>query len=231
MISLESIIKDDTFENEYLDEEDNINNYKKIINDVYDEYEYEFEYNKMKNIYYRKNPFSESSEKKLTKPKFRKFMKLPGIDDLNPKNFLNFTEKGIYDINDIDQTNIKNLLESIEKNNIINIYGKKLVYNLADELSKYYYLTGKFQRGIYILFPQNIEEELDSLKENIILNEKNENNNNEILIIIKSLIMEIKEDDIKMAVESLGKIKGMKLIICSETEFKFEDTKNFHFKY
>ena len=93
ILNLESIIKDDTFENEYLDGEEDLNNKQKIINDIYDEYEYE--YNKLKNIYYRKNPFSETNDIEFPKTKFRKFMKLPGIDYLNPKNFLEFSKKGI----------------------------------------------------------------------------------------------------------------------------------------
>ena len=224
MLNLESVIEDDSFEMEYVDEEEDLNNQQKIINDIYDEYE--FEYNKLKNIYYRKNPFSESSDNQLAKTKFRKFMKLPGIDYLNPKNFVEFSKKGIYDLN---KKVIKNLLEQLEDNNIINIYGKNLIFDLADELGKYFYMSEKFKSGIYIVSPRNIEEELDSLTENIKLNlneEDKNNNNNKILILFKSLNIKEEESDIENAIKHLEqKIKGLKLIICSEDKFKLENIK------
>ena len=221
MINLESKIEDDTFENDYIEEGENINNSRKIINDIDDEYEY----NQIKNIYYRKNPFSESNEKKLKKSKFIKFMKLPGIDYLNPKNFSDFIEKGIYDLDNITQESLQNILDSIENNNIINIYGKNLVFYLADELCKYYYLAGKFKSGIYIVFPRNIEEELDSLIENIELNKKKDDDNtNNILIVFKSLNMKDEESDIKISIQHL---KGLKIIICSETESNMNGVKKF----
>ena len=222
MLNLESIIKDDTFENEYLDEEEDLNNKQKIINDIYDEYEYE--YNKLKNIYYRKNPFSETNDNEFPKTKFRKFMKLPGIDYLNPKNFLEFSKKGIYNMN---KKVIQKLLDTFEKNNIINIYGKNLVFSLADELGKYFYMVKKFKSGIYIVSPRNIEEELESLIENIKLNiNKEDRQENKILILLISLNIKDEESDIKIAIKHLKQINGLKFIIFSEVEFKLKDIKS-----
>ena len=222
MLNLESAIEDDTFEIEYVNEEEDLNNQQKIINDIYDEYE--FEYNKLKNIYYRKNPFSESSDNQLAKTKFRKFMKLPGIDYLNPKNFVEFSKKGIYDM---DKNVIEKIFDLFETDNIINICGKNLVFDLADELGKYFYMSEKFKSGIYIVSPRNIEEELDSLTENIQLNLIEEDkNNNKILILFTSLNIKDEETDIKNAIKHLeDKINGLKFIICSEVEFKLKNKK------
>ena len=95
-------------------------------------------------------------------------------------------------------------------------------------------MSEKFKSGIYIVSPRNIEEELDSLTENIKLNineedknnNNNNNNNNKILILFKSLNIKEEESDIENAIKHLEpKIKGLKLIICSEDKFKLENIK------
>ena len=90
-------------------------------------------------------------------------------------------------------------------------------------------MSEKFKSGIYIVSPRNIEEELDSLTENIKLNlneEDKNNNNNKILILFKSLNIKEEESDIENAIKNLEpKIKGLKLIICSEDKFKLENIK------
>ena len=156
LIKLQSPIEDDNFDNEVLDIDDILNNDKKIINDIYDQYEYE--YNKIKNIYYRKNPFSEETHVK--KRKYETFMQLPGIEKLKPKNFLFFVEKDIYNAID-DYPKLVEVIENIKNNtNINNIYDDENVFDLGDELCKYFYMQGNFPDGIYIVSPSFIEEEM-----------------------------------------------------------------------
>ena len=85
----------------------------------------------------------------------------------------------------------------------------------------------KFKSGIYIVSPRNIEEELDSLTENIKLNINKENGQeNKILILLISLNIKDEESDIKIAIKHLKQINGLKFIIFSEVEFKLKDIKS-----
>ena len=215
LINYKSVINDDVFEIENFDEEENLNNHQKVINDIYDEYE--FEYNKIKNIYYRKNPFTEETESQLKKGKYKKYMKLPGIDNLSPKNFKYFVEKEIYDVNKIVSILEKKILE----NNLVNIYGKDNVFDLGDELCKYFYMSGNFANGIYIISPRNIEEEKDWLIEAIKLKGNSDELNN-IFILLK--LLNIKDKDINIS--EINKLASIlineihtHIVICSEDEF------------
>ena len=216
MIKMDSLVEDDTFEIEYIEKECNLNNHQKIINDIYDEYENE--YNKVKNIYYSKNPFSEESEKKIKKVKYKKYMKLPGIDNLNPKNFLNFIENGNFEI---ENNIIEYCVDKIDKNNIFNVYGEKNVWQLGDELCKYLYMVGKFSSGIYIVSPRDIKDNLDFLMENMKLNEEGENHGKEILILFKIFNI-IENNDINEILNSLTK-KGVHILICSQDKIDLKD--------
>ena len=214
IINIESSIEDDNFEMEYNDdEEETLNKEQKVIKDIYDEYEHE--YNKMKNIYYRKNPFSEESETKLKKIKYKNYMKLPGIGDLSAKNFLRFAEKGLYITN---KGGINELKEAIIKNNIVNIYGNNNVFELGDELCKYFYMMGKFQNGIYIFSQRGFEEGMIYLN-NIIRLKDNENkdNNNRTLILLKLLDLKDKESIIKK-IKSLNEKNSAHFVVCSESK-------------
>ena len=216
LIKMDSLIDDDTFEIEYIEKEDNLNNHQKIINDIYDEYENE--YNKVKNIYYRKNPFSEESEKQFKNVKYKKYMKLPGIDNLNPKNFLNFVENGNFEV---ENKKIEYCVDKIDKNNIFNVFGEKNVWQLGDELCKYLYMIGKFSSGIYIVSPRDIKDNLDFLMENMKLNEQGENHGKEVLILFK--IFNINENnDLNEILNSLTK-KGVHILICSQDKIDLKD--------
>ena len=221
LIKLQSRIEDDNFDNEVLDIYEILNNDKKIINDIYDEYEYE--YNKIKNIYYRKNPFSEENKTYLKKRKYEKFMKLPGIESLRPKNFLCFVEKQIYNLID-NIPNLKDIIESIEKNNSVNIYGKENVFYLGDELCKYFYMQGNFPDGIYIVSPSFIEEEIKSFIKKMNVNERN-NGKTKILILLKML--DINNKDFINAINKVINEKSsieIQFIICSETQLFYPPT-------
>ena len=213
LIKIESLIEDDTFEVEYLDEEGNFDSQKKIIDDICDEYEYE--YNKIKNIYYRPNPFAEGNERHLKKRTYRKYMKLPGFETLKPQNFLDFIEKDIYVENNKP---IKTIIENIENNNIVNIYGNVLTYELGDELCKYFYMVNKFEDGIYIISPKNIEEELNTLKSKIKLGNNNTDNKNKILILLKLLDNNYKDKINKDKIISLISELNAKIVLCFEGE-------------
>ena len=220
LINLDSSIEDDNFEMEYNDdEEENINPEQKVIKDIYDEYEHE--YNKMKNIYYRKNPFSEESETKFKKVKYKNYMKLPGIGDLKAKNFLRFAEKEIYVANKED---IKKLQAKIVKENIVNVYGNNNVFELGDELCKYFYMMGKFKNGIYIFSQRGFEEGI-IYKNNILRlkDNKNKDNNNETLILLKLLDLKDKDSIFKKMDENLNSLNGktgVHFVICSESKLE-----------
>jgi hypothetical protein len=220
LINLESSIEDDNFEMEYNDDEEETLNIKQTdIKDIYDESEHE--YNKMKNIYYRKNPFSEESETKLKKIKYKNYMKLPGIGDLSAKNFLRFAEKGLYITN---KGGINELKEAIIKNNIVNIYGNNNVFDLGDELCKYFYMMEKFQNGIYIFSQRGFEEGMIYLN-NIIRLKDNESkdNNNRTLILLKLLDLKDKDSILKKMDENLNSLNektGVHFVICSESKLE-----------
>ena len=212
LIKIKSFIEDDIFEVESANVGEKLDNQQKIINDIYDEYEYE--YNKIKNVYYRKNPFSEESETELKKGKYKKYMRLPGIDDLSMKNFYYFVEKEFYS----DNKDIKELEEIIYKNKIVNIYGNENVFDLGEALCKYFYMLEKFLDGIYIVSPRNIEEEKDSLIKNIRLKKNNDNkNNNEVLILLKLLDINDK-DSIKEIKDIIKDLDFSNFVICTKDE-------------
>ena len=214
---------EDVFEIDNQDEEENLNNQQKVIKDIYDEYE--FEYNKINNIYYRKNPFTEESESPIKKEKYKKYMKLPGIDYLSPKNFKYFIEKEIYDVNERVAI-IEEKIKSEKK--LINIHGKDKnfnVFDLGDELCKYFYMKGKFQNGIYIVSPRNIEEEKNSLIEHIKLKCSNDKNKfTDILILIKLLSISYQniENEIINFTSSLKNEIGAHILVCSEKRLMSE---------
>ena len=218
LIKIKSEIDDDFFEIENIDEEENLNNHQKVINDIYDEYE--FEYNKIKNIYYRKNPFTEETESQLKKGKYKKYMKLPGIENLSPKNFKYFVEKEIYDV--VDEVSI--LEKKILNNNLVNIYGKDYVFDLGDELCKYFYMAGNFENGIYIVSPRNIEEEKDWLIEKIKLKGNTDDQElSNILILLKLLNINDKDiniGEIKKLASLLVTKTNIHIVVCSEVEFE-----------
>ena len=172
----------DTFEFGNLNRDEDINIYKKDVNDMYDDYKY----NKTRNIYYRKNPFSEEMEKNENK-RYRKYMKLPEIETLD----FNLSKEGIKDI--------KKLIDKIENNKIVNIFGDNSTSILGYEICKYFYISGKFQRGIFIINYMNIEEISDGLKdleenEESILDKNNKNN--QYLIMINATNLGENKDDI-----------------------------------
>ena len=216
MIKFESLIDDDNFEIDDKVEEDNFNNRPKIVNDIFDEYE--FEYNKVKNIYYRKNPFSEESEKNFKKIAYKKYMKLPGIDHLNSKNFISFVENGIYGM---EAKEIESLIKLFNDNKIVNIHGKKNSWLLGDELCKYFYMEESFPNGIYIISPRNIDQELNYLIKNIKIS-VNENSDCQTLILFKLFEDNEKDEQFKNIISSL-QIKGIHIIICSQNEIKLEN--------
>jgi len=217
LIKIKSEIEDDFFEIENIDEEENLNNHQKVINDIYDEYE--FEYNKIKNIYYRKNPFTEETESQLKKGKYKKYMKLPGIENLSPKNFKYFVEKEIYDV--VDEVSF--LEKKILNNKLVNIYGKDNVFDLGDELCKYFYMAGNFENGIFIISPRNIEEEKDWLIEKIKLKGKTDNSElSNIFILLKILNINDKDiniNEIKEMASLLTTETHIHIVVCSEVEF------------
>ena len=207
---------EDVFEIDNQDEEENLNNQQKVIKDIYDEYE--FEYNKINNIYYRKNPFTEESESPIKKEKYKKYMKLPGIDYLSPKNFKYFIEKEIYDVNE-KVAIIEEKIKSEKK--LINIHGKDKnfnVFDLGDELCKYFYMSGKFKGGVFIISPRYIEEEKDYLIENINFDEK-QNNYNKILILSKIFNEDINMDVINELAKIINKTSNY-FLICSEKKLE-----------
>ena len=230
LIKIESTIDDDHFVNEYLNgEEENLNNFRnknKNIYDIYDEYEYEK--NKIKNIYYRPNPFSEGiRETPIRKRKYKSYMKLPGIEDLNPKNFLYFAENEIYGVNKVI---ISELEEKICNNNkVINIFNNEIVFDLGDELCKYFYMKGNYPNGIYIISQKSLEEK-NSLLENLKLNMNRNQDNNKALILLKLIDFNTKENIAKKindATQNLNKKNNnnINFVVC--TKFKlvndFED--------
>ena len=225
LIKIISNIEDDIFEVESMNIKEQLDNQQKIINDIYDEYEYE--YNKIKNVYYRKNPFSEESETELKKGKYKKYMRLPGIDYLSKKNFNYFVEKEFY----TDNKDIKKLEEIIYKNKIVNIYGKENVFDLGEALCKYFYMLEKFLGGIYIVSTKNIEEEKESLIKNI----RVKNNNNGILILLNLRDINDK-DSIKEIKDIIKDLESSNFVICSEAGLNgikniiFYDLNNVHEK-
>ena len=188
MIKFESKIDDDIFEVNYVYEGENDINQKKIIDDLYDEYEYEC--NKLKNLYYRKNPFSSTKNYQSKKRIFKKYMKLPGNEYLSHKNFVEFVDKEIYKLNKEKIIEAKKL---IEKNKIINIYGNLDCFQFGDELCKYFYIEGKYQDGIFIVSSSIKIEEFKSL-----IGPKKKNGIKDILILIKMLDIKDKDNIISM---------------------------------
>ena len=210
LIEIKCNVEDDIFEVESVNIKEKLDNQQKIINDIYDEYEYE--YNKIKNVYYRKNPFSEGCETEMKKGKYKKYMRLPGIDDLSRKNFGCFVEKQFYSA----KKDIEKLEEIITKNKIVNIYGNKNVFDLGEALCKYFYMLDKFLGGIYIVFPRNIEEEKESLIKNIRIRKNNvQNGNNEVLILLKLLDINDK-DSIKEINDIIKDLEFSNFVICSK---------------
>lgn len=210
LINMESTFENDYFEIESVDKEEKINNQQKIIQDMYDEDEYKYN----KNVYYRKNPFSAKSETQLKKKKNKNFVKLPGIKNLSQRNFLRFVEKELYDIN----KEIVILENKIYKNRIVNIFGKNNVFDLGDELCKYFYMSGKFKGGVFIISPRYIEEEKDYLIENINFDEK-QNNYNKILILSKIFNEDINMDVINELAKIINKTSNY-FLICSENKLE-----------
>ena len=218
LIQMESINENYYFKIESIDDKQKLNNQQKIIKDIYNEDEYK--YNQIKNIYYRKNPFSELNESKLKK-KTKNIIKLPGFDSLGPQNFFDFVEKEIYDVN-----NDINILEDlVNKNKLLNIFGKNNVFDLGDELCKYFYMTGKFKGGIYIVSPSYFEEEKNSLKVTIEFNYINDSKK-KILILSKVLNQDINLDDINKFSNYSFYTKTY-LIICSENKLQKLESFNY----
>ena len=219
LIKIKSTIDDDNFVNEYLNgEEENLNNYnnnnKKNIYDIYDEYEYEK--NKIKNIYYRPNPFSERSDAQIKKRKYKKYMKLPGIKDLNPKNFLSFVESEIYDV---DKNIILDIEKKINEKKVINIFNEKNVFELGDELCKYFYMKEEYPNGIYIISSRSFEDK-NALFENLKLNINKKGGNNKTLILLKLIDLNNKDVIVKGINDTTRdeKTKNVNFIICSEIQ-------------
>ena len=208
LVKLQSAIEDDNFDNEVLDIDEILNNDKKIINDIYDEYEYE--YNKIKNIYYRKNPFSEGNEIHLKKRKYEKFMQLPGIGNLKPKNFLSFVEKDIYNALENFPYLKEGIIDKIKNNNKFNIYDNENVFDLGDELCKYFYMQEDFRDGIYIVSPSFLESFIKEKRES-------KKTNNRILILLKLLDTNNKENIINLINEVTNEKQPIaQFLVCSE---------------
>ena len=119
-----------------------------------------------------------------------------------------------------------NILEDlVNKNKLLNIFGKNNVFDLGDELCKYFYMTGKFKGGIYIVSPSYFEEEKNSLKVTIEFNYINDSKK-KILILSKVLNQDINLDDINKFSNYSFYTKTY-LIICSENKLQKLESFNY----
>ena len=151
-------------------------------------------------------------------------MKLPGIEYLNPNNFLTFVENGIYGL---DKKKLSEWIKKIENNKIVNFVsiGTINCWKLGDELCKYFFMANKFQNGIFIVSARNIKEELDYFKENIksrLNNENNDNNNNNQILILFKLAKIDEEDDNFNELKKFLAENGANIIICCQEKKPIE---------
>ena len=79
-------------------------------------------------------------------------------------------------------------------------------------------MVNKFEDGIYIISPKNIEEELNSLKSKIKLGNNNTDNKNKILILLKLLDNNYKDIINKDKIISLISELNAKIVLCFEGE-------------
>ena len=143
-------------------------------------------------------------------------MKLPGIEDLNPKNFLSFVESEIYDV---DKNIILDIEKKINEKKVINIFNEKNVFELGDELCKYFYMKEEYPNGIYIISSRSFGEK-NALFENLKLYFNKKGDNNKTLILLKLIDLNNKDIIVKGINDTTRdeKTKNMNFIICSEIE-------------
>ena len=200
---------DDTFEIEFDENEKNTTFNKENMNFIYDEYEDEEE--KIKNIYYRKNPFKERkyAKQNLNKETNPKFIKLPGIDFFDEENLKQFMNGGIYEKSKFEE--LINLIDRKSKSNIFYIFGN-LIFQIGNDLCKYFYMEKKYKNGIYIVKLINNKEELKNFFE---LNDINKNDSKLIVFDKIDNQNKIFDDEI---IEKMTKVDNILFILCSENK-------------
>ena len=200
---------DDTFEIEFDENGKNNTFNKENMNFIYDEYEDEEE--KIKNIYYRKNPFKERkyAKQNLNKETNPKFIKLPGIDFFDEENLKQFMNGGIYEKSKFEE--LINLIDRKSKSNIFYIFGN-LIFQIGNDLCKYFYMEKKYKNGIYIVKLINNKEELKNFFE---LNDINKNDSKLIVFDKINNQNKIFDDEI---IEKMTKVDNILFILCSENK-------------
>ena len=173
-------------------ENDNINSNINSLNkmeqynekEMYDDYDND--YMKQNNIYFRKNPFMnvfEENHDKILGKKNKKFYIFPGKGYLKDENFKIIMEKGFFSMKDI----LKDVIDKIKKNKYTNVFGTvfKGKIKLCEETYKYFYMNGFFTKGIYIVDIKNINS-IKSLPE-FKNHKKDKKNKVDILIVIENI--------------------------------------------
>ena len=178
---------DDIFDFGLFDE-DNINSNNNIeqYNDkeMYDDYDND--YVKQNNIYFRKNPFMNIFEENndiILGKKYKKFYKFPGIGYLKDEILKQLIEKGFFSMKDI----LRDVINKIKNNKYTNLFGTEFrgKKKLCEEAFKYFYMNGIFKKGIFIVDLKNINsiKSLPELNSHTIKDIKNQK---EILIVIEN---------------------------------------------
>ena len=175
-------------------EDENLNNNNKNINNNIEEYnendmydDYDNDYMKQNNIYFRKNPFMNVFEENndiILGKKYKKFYKFPGIGYLKDEILKQIIEKGFFCMKDI----LKNVINKIQNNKYTNLYGEifRGKKKLCEEAFKYFYMNGIFPKGIFIVDIKNIHA-IKSLPELKTHNINKKENSKEILIVIENI--------------------------------------------
>ena len=137
-------------------------------------------------------------------------MQLPGIGNLKPKNFLSFVEKDIYNALENFPYLKEGIIDKIKNNNKFNIYDNENVFDLGDELCKYFYMQEDFRDGIYIVSPSFLESFIKEKRES-------KKTNNRILILLKLLDTNNKENIINLINEVTNEKQPIaQFLVCSE---------------
>ena len=209
--------EDDTFELEKAEDENIEENNKEKINYFEDEIDYEDEKSKEKNVYYMENPFSKIEEKEEKKDieikRNKKYIKLPGIDEMNNNSMKEFFNGDIY-----KKSQFKDLVDFIEekikikiKVLPISVKSKTLDGNfnfkLGEDLCKYFYMEKKFEGGIFLVKSIFDKEKLKKFleSENIIKNDLKK-------LVLFDNLNDIFDDNI---INKMNQINNSLFIICS----------------